>query len=129
MQWEELIERCQEAGVDAFEINFSCPHGMPERRMGMAMGQVRPSARAGRQECLDMRRRRATCLQSRLRCAPLWDRVSGWGQPITLLLPLGDVHSVPGLPAPKPLQLCKSLQEVCVLTSASTPRRSPLGPN
>ncbi|CAI7752544.1 unnamed protein product, partial [Closterium sp. NIES-54] len=24
---------------DAFEINFSCPHGMPERRMGMAMGQ------------------------------------------------------------------------------------------
>jgi dihydropyrimidine dehydrogenase (NADP+) len=37
--WEELIERCQEAGVDAFEINFSCPHGMPERRMGMAMGQ------------------------------------------------------------------------------------------
>ena len=39
-QWEELIERCQEAGVDAFEINFSCPHGMPERKMGMAMGQV-----------------------------------------------------------------------------------------
>ena len=37
--WEELIERCQEAGVDAFEINFSCPHGMPERKMGMAMGQ------------------------------------------------------------------------------------------
>ncbi|GAB4819468.1 hypothetical protein N2152v2_006514 [Parachlorella kessleri] len=37
--WEELIERCEEVGVDAFEINFSCPHGMPERRMGMAMGQ------------------------------------------------------------------------------------------
>lgn len=37
--WEEIIGRCQEAGVDAFEINFSCPHGMPERRMGMAMGQ------------------------------------------------------------------------------------------
>ena len=37
--WEELIERCEEAGVDAFEINFSCPHGMPERKMGMAMGQ------------------------------------------------------------------------------------------
>ena len=37
--WDELIERCQEAGVDAFEINFSCPHGMPERKMGMAMGQ------------------------------------------------------------------------------------------
>eukprot|EP00899_Mesostigma_viride_P012000 jgi/Mesvir1/20800/Mv07904-RA.1 len=37
--WEELIGRCEETGVDAFEINFSCPHGMPERRMGMAMGQ------------------------------------------------------------------------------------------
>lgn len=37
--WEEIIERCEGVGVDAFEINFSCPHGMPERRMGMAMGQ------------------------------------------------------------------------------------------
>lgn len=37
--WETLIERCEEAGVDAFEVNFSCPHGMPERKMGMAMGQ------------------------------------------------------------------------------------------
>lgn len=31
--------RCEEVGVDAFEVNFSCPHGMPERKMGMAMGQ------------------------------------------------------------------------------------------
>lgn len=37
--WEELIARCEEVGVDAFEVNFSCPHGMPERKMGMAMGQ------------------------------------------------------------------------------------------
>jgi dihydropyrimidine dehydrogenase (NADP+) len=37
--WEELIARCEDAGVDAFEVNFSCPHGMPERKMGMAMGQ------------------------------------------------------------------------------------------
>lgn len=37
--WEELIERCEATGIDAFEINFSCPHGMPERKMGMAMGQ------------------------------------------------------------------------------------------
>lgn len=37
--WEEIIERVEETGVDAFEINFSCPHGMPERKMGMAMGQ------------------------------------------------------------------------------------------
>ncbi|KAG2443647.1 hypothetical protein HXX76_001996 [Chlamydomonas incerta] len=37
--WEEIIGRCEEIKVDAFEINFSCPHGLPERRMGMAMGQ------------------------------------------------------------------------------------------
>ena len=37
--WQEIVERCQDAGVDAFELNFSCPHGLPERRMGAAMGQ------------------------------------------------------------------------------------------
>ena len=36
--WEEIVKRCEEAGADAFEINFSCPHGLPERKMGMAMG-------------------------------------------------------------------------------------------
>ena len=37
--WVEIVTRCEAAGVDAFEINFSCPHGMPERKMGAAMGQ------------------------------------------------------------------------------------------
>ena len=37
--WVEIVERCQSAGVDAFELNFSCPHGLPERKMGAAMGQ------------------------------------------------------------------------------------------
>lgn len=37
--WVEIIERCQDTGVDAFELNFSCPHGLPERRMGSAMGE------------------------------------------------------------------------------------------
>ena len=37
--WIELIQRCEAAGVDAFELNFSCPHGLPERKMGAAMGQ------------------------------------------------------------------------------------------
>jgi dihydropyrimidine dehydrogenase (NADP+)/dihydropyrimidine dehydrogenase (NAD+) subunit PreA len=37
--WIEIVERCQEVGVDAFELNFSCPHGLPERKMGMAMGE------------------------------------------------------------------------------------------
>ncbi|MHB8879248.1 MAG: NAD-dependent dihydropyrimidine dehydrogenase subunit PreA [Myxococcaceae bacterium] len=37
--WQEIIRRVQETGVDAFELNLSCPHGMPERKMGMAMGE------------------------------------------------------------------------------------------
>jgi dihydroorotate dehydrogenase subfamily 1 len=37
--WIEIVERCEEAGVDGFELNFSCPHGLPERKMGSAMGQ------------------------------------------------------------------------------------------
>jgi dihydroorotate dehydrogenase len=39
--WCEIIERCHDAGVDAFELNFSCPHGLPERKMGAAMGRIR----------------------------------------------------------------------------------------
>lgn len=37
--WWELIDRVEQTGVDAMEINFSCPHGMPERKMGAAVGQ------------------------------------------------------------------------------------------
>ena len=37
--WVEIIEKCQDVGVDAFELNFSCPHGLPERKMGSAMGE------------------------------------------------------------------------------------------
>ncbi|TWU55789.1 NAD-dependent dihydropyrimidine dehydrogenase subunit PreA [Rubripirellula reticaptiva] len=37
-RWFEMIERCEAAGVDMFECNFSCPHGLPERKMGSAMG-------------------------------------------------------------------------------------------
>jgi dihydroorotate dehydrogenase subfamily 1 len=37
--WVEIVERCQDTGVDAFELNFSCPHGLPERKMGAAMGE------------------------------------------------------------------------------------------
>src|SRR5205814_190445 len=37
--WVEIVERTQATGIDAFELNFSCPHGLPERKMGAAMGQ------------------------------------------------------------------------------------------
>lgn len=38
-RWVEIVQRSQACGVDAFELNFSCPHGLPERKMGAAMGQ------------------------------------------------------------------------------------------
>ena len=37
--WVEIVERTQATGVDGLELNFSCPHGLPERGMGSAMGQ------------------------------------------------------------------------------------------
>lgn len=37
--WHEIVERTQQTGVDALELNLSCPHGLPERRMGAAMGE------------------------------------------------------------------------------------------
>jgi dihydroorotate dehydrogenase subfamily 1 len=38
-RWQELVRMVQDTGVDGFELNFSCPHGMPERKMGSAMGE------------------------------------------------------------------------------------------
>ncbi len=37
--WQRIVREVQETGVDAFELNLSCPHGLPERKMGMAMGE------------------------------------------------------------------------------------------
>jgi len=37
--WIEIVQRCAQAGVDGFELNLSCPHGLPEQRMGAAMGE------------------------------------------------------------------------------------------
>ncbi|MFV0388699.1 MAG: NAD-dependent dihydropyrimidine dehydrogenase subunit PreA [Pyrinomonadaceae bacterium] len=38
--WQEIVKRVQDTGADGFELNFGCPHGMSERGMGAAMGQV-----------------------------------------------------------------------------------------
>ncbi len=38
--WHEIVKRTQDTGCDGFELNFGCPHGMSERGMGSAMGQV-----------------------------------------------------------------------------------------
>ncbi len=38
--WHEMVRRAEGAGSDALELNFGCPHGMSERGMGAAVGQV-----------------------------------------------------------------------------------------
>ena len=38
--WHEIVKRTEGAGADGLELNFGCPHGMSERGMGSAVGQV-----------------------------------------------------------------------------------------
>ena len=38
--WHEIIKQTEDAGADGIELNFGCPHGMSERGMGAAIGQV-----------------------------------------------------------------------------------------
>ena len=38
--WRKLLPLVEETGADGVELNFGCPHGMSERGMGAAVGQV-----------------------------------------------------------------------------------------
>jgi dihydropyrimidine dehydrogenase (NAD+) subunit PreA len=38
--WHDIVRRSEDAGADGLELNFGCPHGMSERGMGSAVGQV-----------------------------------------------------------------------------------------
>jgi dihydropyrimidine dehydrogenase (NAD+) subunit PreA len=38
--WKAILPRVEATGVDGIELNFGCPHGMSERGMGAAVGQV-----------------------------------------------------------------------------------------
>jgi dihydropyrimidine dehydrogenase (NAD+) subunit PreA len=38
--WHDIIRRIQDTGADGIELNYGCPHGMSERGMGSAVGQV-----------------------------------------------------------------------------------------
>jgi dihydropyrimidine dehydrogenase (NAD+) subunit PreA len=38
--WHDITKRTQDTGADGIELNFGCPHGMSERGMGSAVGQV-----------------------------------------------------------------------------------------
>jgi dihydropyrimidine dehydrogenase (NAD+) subunit PreA len=38
--WKFILPLVEETGADGVELNFGCPHGMSERGMGAAVGQV-----------------------------------------------------------------------------------------
>lgn len=38
--WKDILNRVKDTGCDGVELNFGCPHGMSERGMGAAIGQV-----------------------------------------------------------------------------------------
>ncbi len=38
--WRDILHRIEDTGADGVELNFGCPHGMAERGMGSAVGQV-----------------------------------------------------------------------------------------
>ncbi len=38
--WKAILPRVEDTGADGVELNFGCPHGMSERGMGAAVGQV-----------------------------------------------------------------------------------------
>jgi dihydropyrimidine dehydrogenase (NAD+) subunit PreA len=38
--WHDVVKRAEDTGCDGLELNFGCPHGMNERGMGSAVGQV-----------------------------------------------------------------------------------------
>ncbi|MBV9037271.1 MAG: tRNA-dihydrouridine synthase, partial [Acidobacteriaceae bacterium] len=38
--WADIVRRIEDTGADGIELNYGCPHGMSERGMGAAVGQV-----------------------------------------------------------------------------------------
>ncbi len=38
--WRDIARKVEDTGADGLELNFGCPHGMSERGMGAAVGQV-----------------------------------------------------------------------------------------
>lgn len=38
--WKKILALVEDTGADGVELNFGCPHGMSERGMGAAVGQV-----------------------------------------------------------------------------------------
>ncbi|MGH6887507.1 MAG: NAD-dependent dihydropyrimidine dehydrogenase subunit PreA, partial [Geminicoccales bacterium] len=40
LPWKNILKKVEDTEADAVELNFGCPHGMSERGMGAAVGQV-----------------------------------------------------------------------------------------
>src|SRR3954452_23679520 len=38
--WHTIVRQIEDTGADGIELNYGCPHGMSERGMGSAVGQV-----------------------------------------------------------------------------------------
>lgn len=38
--WKQVVQQIEDTGADGIELNYGCPHGMSERGMGAAVGQV-----------------------------------------------------------------------------------------
>ena len=38
--WKTIVRQIEDTGADGIELNYGCPHGMNERGMGSAVGQV-----------------------------------------------------------------------------------------
>jgi dihydropyrimidine dehydrogenase (NAD+) subunit PreA len=49
--WAKYVPMIEDTGADALELNFGCPHGMSERGMGSAVGQVPDYIRQAAEWC------------------------------------------------------------------------------
>jgi dihydropyrimidine dehydrogenase (NAD+) subunit PreA len=49
--WKKYVPMIEDTGADGIELNFGCPHGMSERGMGAAVGQVPDYIRMATEWC------------------------------------------------------------------------------
>jgi dihydropyrimidine dehydrogenase (NAD+) subunit PreA len=54
--WAKYVPMIEDTGADALELNFGCPHGMSERGMGSAVGQVPEYIRQATEWCKSVAR-------------------------------------------------------------------------
>ena len=83
--WRDILLRVEDTGADGVELNFGCPHGMSERGMGAAVGQVPEYIEMVTRWCKDMTKMPVIVKTdaeyyryspSRTRCQQRWSRRS-----------------------------------------------------